>query len=325
MSAIVCAKTGDSSVLEYKTDHPTPKPTSGQILVKNIFAGINYIDTYFRTGLYPAPRGLPMVVGQEAAGTVAAIGPDTTTDLKEGDRVVFLGFGGYAEYTVAPVEKVVRIPEGIKDEDAVGSFLMGMTAMANVQEAYTVKKGDFVLVHAAAGGMGLLMCQILRKIGARTIGTAGGPEKGALAKENGAEFVIDYKAEKDWLGKVKDITGGQGVDVVYDSVGKDTWEHSLEAVKRKGTVVFYGNASGPVPAIPLPKLTAKNSKICRPTLVNYTTTREELEYYANEVFSAVKSGDLKVKVHKVYPLRDAKEAHDDLEGRRTTGKLLLKL
>ncbi len=325
MAAIVCNKTGDPSVLEYKSDQPTPKPTSGQILVKNTFAGINYIDTYFRTGLYPAPNGLPMIVGQEAAGTVAAIGPDTKSDLKEGDRVVWLKFGGYAEYTAAPAEKVVKIPEGIKDEDAVGSFLMGMTAMSITQDSYKVKKGDFVLVHAAAGGVGLLMCQILRKIGARVIGTAGGPEKCKLAKENGAEFLIDYKAEKDWLGKVKEITNGEGCDVVYDSVGKDTWEHSLEAVKRKGTVVFYGNASGPVPAIPLPKLTAKNSKTCRPTLTNYTATREELEYYANEVFSAVKSGDLKVKVYKVYPLKEAKSAHEDLEGRRTTGKLLLKL
>lgn len=325
MAAVVASSTGGPSVLEYKSSHPTPKPTAGQVLVKNTFAGVNYIDTYFRTGLYPSPTGLPMVIGQEASGTIAALGPDTTSDLKEGDRVVWMKFGGYAEYSAVPIEKVVKIPDGIKDEDAIGSFLMGMTAMANAQEAYPVKKGDFVLVHAAAGGVGLLMCQILKKIGARTIGTAGGPEKCALAKENGAEFMIDYKADSDWLSKVKEITNGEGVHAVYDGVGKDTWEHSLEAVRRKGTVVFFGNASGPVPAIPLPKLTAKNSKVLRPTLVNYTATREELEYYANEVFQMVKSGEMKVKVHKAYPLKDAKLAHEDLEGRRTTGKLLLKL
>jgi NADPH:quinone reductase len=202
---------------------------------------------------------------------------------------------------------------------------MGITAISLVQESHKVERGQWVLCHAAAGGMGLLMCQVLKRLGARMIGTAGGPEKCALAKENGAEFVIDYKAEKDWVGKVKEITGGEGVHVVYDSVGKDTWEGSLEVVRRKGSVVFFGSASGPPPPIPLPKLTAKNSKLCRPTMTNYTVTREELEYYASEVFSALQQGWLKVRVHKVYPLKDAREAHEDLEGRKTTGKLFLKL
>ena len=266
---------------------------------------------------------MPMIVGQEAAGTVA--NPNGHSEFKVGDRVVWMRFGGYAEYSAPPAEKVVKIPPGIKDEDALGVFLMGMTAMSLVEESHKVEKGQWVLCHAAAGGVGLLMCQILRKLGARTIGTAGGPEKCALAKENGAEFVIDYKAEKDWLGRVKEITGGEGVHVVYDSVGLDTWEGSLEAVRRKGTVVFFGNASGPTPPIPLPKITAKNSKLCRPTLMNYTYTRAELEHYANAVFSAVEEGWLKVKIHKVYPLKEAQQAHEDLEGRKTTGKLLLKL
>jgi NADPH2:quinone reductase len=325
MAAILTPKTGPPSVFEYTTSQPVPTLQPGQILVKNTFAGINYIDTYFRTGLYPAPPGsaMPMIVGQEAAGTVAD--NNGNPDFQNGDRVVWMKFGGYAEYSTPPAEKVVKIPEGISDEDALGVFLMGMTAMSLVQESHKVEKGQWVLCHAAAGGVGLLMCQILKKLGARMIGTAGGPEKCALAKENGAEFMIDYKAEKDWLGKVKEITNGEGVHVVYDSVGLDTWEGSLEAVRRKGMVVFFGNASGPTPPIPLPKLTAKNSKVCRPTLMNYTATRAEMEYYANEVFSAVKQGWLKVKVHKVYPLKEARQAHEDLEGRKTTGKLLLKL
>jgi len=325
MAAILTPKTGPPSVFEYTTSAPVPTLQPDQILVKNTFAGINYIDTYFRTGLYPPPAGasLPMIVGQEAAGTVAD--PNGHPDFKVGDRVVWMRFGGYAEYSAPPAEKVVKIPDGIKDEDALGVFLMGMTAMSLVEESHKVERDQWVLYHAAAGGVGQLMCQILRKIGAHTIGTAGGPEKCALAKENGAEFVIDYKAEKDWLSKVKEITGGEGVHVVYDSVGLDTWEGSLEAVRRKGTVVFFGNASGPTPAIPLSKITAKNSKVCRPTLVNYTHTRDEFEHYANAVFTAVQEGWLKARIHKVYPLKEVTQAHEDLEGRKTTGKLLLKL
>jgi NADPH:quinone reductase len=325
MAAILTPKTGPPSVFEYTTTQPIPTLQPGQILIKNTLAGINYIDTYFRSGLYPAPPGAstPMIVGQEAAGTVADA--NGHPDFKLGDRVVWLHSGGYAAYTAVPAEKTIKIPAGISDEDALGAFLMGITAIGLVQESHKVERGQWVLCHAAAGGMGLLMCQVLKRLGARMIGTAGGPEKCALAKENGAEFVIDYKAEKDWVGRVKEITGGEGVHVVYDSVGKDTWEGSLEVVRRKGSVVFFGNASGPPPPIPLPKLTAKNSKLCRPTMTNYTVTREELEYYANEVFSALQQGWLKVRVHKVYPLKDAREAHEDLEGRRTTGKLLLKL
>jgi len=325
MAAIRTPKTGPASVLEYTTSQPILTLQPGQILVKNTLAGVNYIDTYFRSGLNPAPPGasMPMIIGEEAAGTVADA--NDHPDFKPGDRVIWLHFGGYAAYTAVPAEKVVKIPTGISDEDALGVFLMGMTAVGLVQESHKVECGQWVLCHAAAGGVGLLMCQILKRLGARMIGTAGGPEKCALAKENGAEFVIDYKAEKDWVGKVREITGGEGVHVVYDSVGKDTWEGSLEVVRRKGSVVFFGNASGPPPPIPLPKITAKNLKLCRPTIKNYTFTREELEYYANEVFSAVEQGWLKVRVHKIYPLKDAREAHEDLEGRKTTGKLLLKL
>ena len=328
MRAILVPKTGPPSVLEPTSSQPVPEPAANEILVHNTLAGVNYIDTYFRSGLYPTPAGaFPIIIGEEAAGTVAAIGSDATTSgLKVGDRVVCMSRGSYAEYMSVPWARAVKIPDDIKDDDAVGAFLTGMTALSFTREAYPVKKGDWVLLHAAAGGLGVLMCQILNKLGARTIGTAGGPEKCALAKENGAEFVIDYKATggKSWLEQVKELTNGEGVDVVYDSVGKDTWEGSLEAVRRKGTIVFLGNSSGPVPPVPLPKLSAKNSKICRPVMMNYVVTREELEYYANAVFDELRAG-LKVKHNEPYPLEEAQRAQEDLEGRRTTGKLLLKI
>jgi NADPH2:quinone reductase len=238
MRAIIIDKTGGPEVLTYTTDAPKPTPKDGEVLIKNTFAGINYIDTYFRSGLYPSPT-LPLIIGQEASGIVSALGPNADKyGLQINDRVVWIKMGGYAEYTTCSCEKVAKIPDGVSDEDAVGGFLMGMTALSLVQESYPVQKGDWVLVHAAAGGVGLLMCQILKSMGARMIGTAGGPEKCALAKENGAEFCIDYKKSEGptWLEQVKEITEGRGVDVVYDSVGKDTWEESLQAIKRKGKV-----------------------------------------------------------------------------------------
>jgi NADPH:quinone reductase len=280
-----------------------------------------------RTGLYPTAKGLPVILGQEASGTIAAVQGSNSYDFKEGDRVVWMQQGGYAEYTAVAAERIIKIPDGVSDEDAVGGFLMGMTALSLVREAYPVKKGDWVLLHAAAGGVGLLMCQLLKAIGARTIATAGGPEKCTLAKENGAEFLIDYKAPSGptWQEQVKEITKGVGVDVVYDSVGADTWEGSLAAIRRKGTVVYYGAASGPVPPFSIQKLAVNNATLLRPTLMNYIFTREEYTHYSGELFKLLKSGELKVRYHKTYPLADVVEAHKDLEGRKTSGKLLLKL
>jgi NADPH2:quinone reductase len=251
MKAIVVEKTGGPEVLELKTAHPVPTPQEGQLLVKNSISGVNFIDTYFRTGLYASPK--PEILGREGAGTVQAIGPNTS-GFKVGDRVAWLATQGYAEYTAAPANKAVKIPDGLSDEDVMASFLSGLTVLSFIKETYPVQKGEWVLVHAAAGGAGFLMTQILKTIGAKVIGTAGGPEKCALVKSLGADVVIDYRSEegKDWVKLVKEATGGKGVDVVYDSVGKDTWEGSLEAVKRKGTIVWFGNASGPVPPIPLP-------------------------------------------------------------------------
>jgi len=326
MKAILVPQNGGSDVLQYTESQPVPQLADGQVLVKNNFAGVNFIDTYFRTGLYPAPGGLPMVIGQEASGTVAKIEGANKFGLKEGDRVVWIGFRGYAEYTAIPAERTIKIPASVSDEDAVGGFLMGMTALSLVKEAYPAKKGETVLVHAAAGGMGLLLCQILRDMGVTVIGTAGGPEKCALAKENGATHVIDYKATDgpSWIEQVLKLTDGQGVDCTYDGVGKDTYEGDLEVAKRKSKVVYFGNASGAVPPFNISRLTAKNISIMRSTLMSYIVTRDEFEFYANGVLDLIKDGKLKIKIHKIYPLKEAKQAHDDLEGRKTTGKLLLK-
>ncbi|OJI96148.1 hypothetical protein ASPVEDRAFT_35491 [Aspergillus versicolor CBS 583.65] len=325
MKAIVAEKVGGPEVLEVRTNHPVPTPQEGQLLVKNNIIGINYIDTYFRTGLYPSPK--PEILGREAVGTVVALGPGANPyNFQVGDRVAWMATGSYAEYTAVPQAKTVKVPQGISDEDAMASFLSGLTVLSFAKETYPVQKGDWVLLHAAAGGAGFLMTQILKDIGAKVIGTAGGKEKVELVKSLGADYVIDYRSEegKDWVKKVKEITNGRGVDVVYDSVGKDTWEGSLEAVKRKGTIVWFGNASGPVPPLPLPKLSPKCVKIARPTLFGYIETREEFEYYVNELFNLLSTGKLKVKIHNVYPLDQVAQAHIDLEGRKTTGKLLLK-
>ncbi|KIW21343.1 hypothetical protein PV08_01923 [Exophiala spinifera] len=326
MKAILVPENGGADVMKYTESQPVPKLAEGQVLVKNNFAGVNFIDTYFRSGLYPAPGGLPMIIGQEAAGTIAKVEGSNAQGFKEGDRVVWMASGGYAEYTAVKADRVVKIPDGIADEHAVGGYLMGMTALSLVKEAYPVKSGETILVHAAAGGMGLLLCQLLRDIGATVIGTAGGPEKCALAKQNGATHVIDYKATDgpSWVEQVLKLTDGKGVDCTFDGVGKDTYEGSLEVAKRKSKVVYFGNASGAIPPFNIAKLSAKNVSIMRSTLFNYIVTREELEFYANGVLDLIKSGKLNIKIHKIYPLKDAVLAHKDLEGRKTTGKLLLK-
>lgn len=241
MKAIVVNEVGGPEKLQYSDSTPVPALQDGEVLVKNEYAGVNYIDTYFRSGLYPISK-FPIILGQEAAGTVAAT-KGSTLGLKEGDKVVYMKQGSYAEYTSVPADKVLKIPSGLSPDIAVGGYLMGMTALSLLREAYPVKKGETVLLHAAAGGMGLLMCQLLRDMGVTTIGTAGGPEKCKLAKENGATHTIDYRATSgpSWVEQVMKLTSGKGVDAVYDSVGKDTWEGSLEVVKRKGKVVYFGN------------------------------------------------------------------------------------
>lgn len=231
--------------------------------------------------------------------------------------------GSYAEYTAVPADRVVKLPSGISDETIIGSFLMGMTAISLIKESYQVKKGDTILVHAAAGGVGLLLGQILKDVGAITIGTASTKEKCDTAKQNGYTHMINYKDIPDWVAEVKKIAP-DGVDCVYDSVGKTTWEGSLEAVKRNGSVIYFGNASGPVPPLNIAMLSKKNTKIMRATLMNYIVTREELEHYVGLLVGYLNNG-LKVKIHASYDLKDVQQAHKDLEGRLTSGKLLLKI
>ncbi|EED23040.1 quinone oxidoreductase, putative [Talaromyces stipitatus ATCC 10500] len=325
-NAVIIETTGGPEVLQFRTDQPVPSPKEGEILVKNHIAGLNFIDTYFRTGLYPSPK--PEILGREAAGTIVALGSGVTNPygFKVGDRVMWMHNSGYAQYTAVPAKTAIKIPDGVKDEDLVASFLSGLTVLTLVKETYAVQKGDVVLVHAAAGGAGILMVQILKSLGAVVIGTAGGAEKVALVKSLGADHVIDYRSEegKDWVKIVKEITNGRGVDVVYDSVGKDTWEGSLEAVKRKGFVAWFGNASGPVPPLPIQRLSPKCIKIARPMLNGYLVEREEYEYWAGQLLELLQSGKLKVKINKIFPLAEVQQAHKDLEGRKTTGKTLLK-
>ncbi|KAK5061073.1 hypothetical protein LTR84_007614 [Exophiala bonariae] len=251
-AAVLASETGGPEVMQYKTHAPVPEPKSGEVLIKNTVSSINYVDTYFRTGFYPSTK--PEILGREGAGVVMALGPNTEQyDIHVGDRVLWLGTSGYAQYTAVPALKTLKLPDAVSEEVAASCGLAGLTALTLVEESYKVEANHWVMLHAGAGGVGILLTQILKDIGAKIIATAGGPEKVALVKALGADHVIDYRSEegKDWPKLVKEITGGRGVDVVYDSVAKDTWEGSLDVVRRKGTVVWYGNASGPVPPLTL--------------------------------------------------------------------------
>ncbi|KAI2640578.1 NAD(P)-binding protein [Hypomontagnella submonticulosa] len=321
MKGVIIDKTGGTEVLQYKTDLPVPALVEGQVLVKNDYLGVNFIDTYFRTGLYPAPQ-FPYILGREAEGTVVKTGGGNLYGLKEGDKVVWMGERAYAEYTGVEASKAIKIPEGLPPKVAAGAFLQGLTALTLVREAHRVQKGDWVLVHAAAGGTGLWLCQLLKAIGANTIGTASTPEKVALALKAGASHVINYSHE-DVKQKVDELTGGKGCIAIFDGVGKSTFDLSMDCLARKGSMVSFGNASGAVPPVAIARLSAKNARLLRPTLVNYIATREELEGYAQGLFDFIIKDKLDVRIHEVYPLSEVARAHQDLEGRKSTGKLLL--
>ncbi|KAL2113484.1 hypothetical protein VUR80DRAFT_3884 [Thermomyces stellatus] len=321
MKAIQVAANGGPEVLT-PTSLPVPQPAEGEVLVKNSYVGINFIDTYFRTGLYPTP--LPFVPGREGAGTVVATHP-SVTGVSVGDSVVYMSNNtAYAEYTVAPSKLVLKVPPGLTEKDAAASLIQGLTAWSFIREAGQVKAGQWVFVHAAAGGTGGLLVQMLRTVGAKIIGTGSTKEKLEIAKNHGADYVLNSK-EDDIPARVKEITGGHGVDVVFDGVGKATFDSDLEIVARKGTVIVFGNASGPVPPVELQRLGAKNVKLMRPAVFAYLVTREEIEGYAKDLFGLITEGKVKIGIHEVYPLNDAKRAHEDLEAARTTGKLLLKI
>jgi len=304
-------------------ERPTPHAGAGEVLVKVAASGVNFIDTYHRTGLYKV--ALPFIFGGEGAGTVEALG-EGVTGFAPGDRVVWaMHLGSYAEYAAVPVTRVVKLPADIDFVNAAAALLQGMTAHYLTHSTFPLKKGDTALIHAAAGGTGLLLVQMAKKLGARVIGTAGNEAKAALARGAGADEVILY-AHEDFAAAVKRLTGGRGVDVVYDSVGKSTFEGSLNSLRPRGYMVTFGNASGPVPDVAPLTLTQKGSLfLTRPTLANYIAPGDELNWRAGDVLRWMSEGSLKVRIHKVYPLAEAARAQHDLESRGTTGKLVLKV
>lgn len=297
------------------------EPGEGQVRIKHHAVGLNYIDTYHRSGLYKI--SLPAVIGTEGAGEVTAVGPGVT-EFKVGDRVAYASpIGAYAEERLIPADRLVKIPDNIDYQTAAAMMLQGMTVRYLLKETYNVGPGTTMLLHAAAGGIGLIACQWAKHLGATIIGTAGSDEKCKLALEHGATHIINYRKE-DFVARTKELTNGQGVDVVYDSVGKDTFPGSLDCLKPRGLWVSFGNASGPVPPFDILMLSAKGSLFAtRPTLQTYTAKREDLVATANDLFDVVGRGIVKIKVNQTYPLKEAVQAHLDLEGRKTTGSTVL--
>jgi len=300
-----------------------PAPGPGQIKIKNHACGVNFIDTYFRMGMYPSPAGLPFVSGNEGAGEVLAVGPDVTEN-KIGDRVGYVSaLGAYAAERVLPADRAVKLPTGISYEQAAAMMLKGLTAQYLLRRTYRVQKGDNVLIHAAAGGVGLIACQWANHLGANVIGTVGSQEKAELARKNGAHHTILYRTD-DFVAKVKEITGGKLSEVVYDGIGKTTFPASLDCIKPLGMFVSFGSASGQVDAFNINILQTKGSLFAtRPTLNHYAAKRDDLLKMANELFEVVASGAVKIPVNQKYALKDAQKAHRDLEGRATTGSTIL--
>jgi NADPH:quinone reductase len=320
MKAIQVQKTGGPEALTL-VDLPVPKPKANEAVVKIAAAGVNFIDVYFREGRYPSP--LPFVDGQEGAGTVTEAGSDVKS-LKPGDRVAYTGvLGSYAEYAAVAADRLVKVPAGISDQQAAAAMLQGMTAHYLVHTTYPLKKGETALIHAAAGGVGLLLVQMAKNLGARVIGTAGSDEKAKLAKDAGADEVIVY-TKQDFEAETKRLTDGKGVHVIYDGVGKSTFEQGLNVLRPRGYMVLFGGASGAVPPFDPLKLTQKGSLfLARPSLMHYIASREELEQRASDVLGWITAGTLKLRIEHIYKLDQAQQAHRDLEGRKTTGKLLL--
>ena len=319
MKAIRIEKIGGPEVLTL-ADIPIPEPKPNEAVVKIAASGVNFIDIYFREGRYAAQ--LPITLGQEAAGTVTAIGSDVRS-VKVGGRVAYSSVqGSYAEYAAVPAERLVLVPDGIDLKVAAAVMLQGMTAHYLTHSTWPLRAGETAIVHAAAGGVGLLLVQLCKALGARVIGTAGSQEKATLAREAGADEVIVY-TEQDFESEAKRLAPG-GVDVIYDGVGKSTFDADLNLLRPRGLLALFGAASGAVPPFDPIKLSQKGSLfLTRPTLANYTAKREEIEQRAGDLFAMIAAGTLKVRVYKEYPLAQAAQAHRDLEERKTTGKLLL--
>lgn len=320
MRAVVVTTPGGPDVMEV-VDRPTPEPGPGEVLVDVAAGGVNFIDTYHRSGAYPLPA--PFVVGSEGAGRVVATGAGVR-DVRVGDRVAWamVPGTGYAEQAVVPADRLVPVPDDVDDETAAAVLLQGMTAQFLTRSTFPVSAGDDVLVHAAAGGVGLLLTQMASAAGARVIGTTSTPDKAALAREAGAAEIVP--ADADLAAEVRRITGGRGVDVVYDGVGRATFDAGLDCLRPRGMMVLFGAASGPVPPLDPQVLNAKGSLfLTRPSLVHYTAERAELLERAGDVLELVRTGRLAVRIGGRYRLTEARRAHEDLEGRRTTGKLLV--
>ena len=319
--AIRIHQTGGPEVLSWETvDLPAPAP--GEATVRQHAVGLNYIDTYHRTGLYPLP--LPSGIGLEGAGVVEAVG-EGVSEVKVGDRVAYAGgpIGAYAEVRNIPAHRLLTLPEAISFETGAAMMLQGLTAAYLLRKTYRVQPGDAILMHAAAGGVGLLLCQWAKALGATVIGTVGSDAKAELARAHGCDHVINYSTE-NFTQRVREITGGEGVAVVYDGVGKDTFMGSLDSLRPMGMMVAYGNASGPVPPLDLLLLSQKGSLfITRPTIMSYTAKRADLVALGEELFDVVASGQVRVEVNQTYALKDAAQAHRDLEARKTTGSTIL--
>ena len=320
VAAVRVHKSGGPEVLTYE-DVDVGAPGQGQIRIKQHACGINFIDVYFRIGMYPAP--LPFVIGNEGAGEVVAVG-EGVKDFKVGERVAYVaGPGSYTAERLLPADRAVKLPDAISYEQAAGMMLKGMTAQYLVRRVHKVQKGDTILVHAAAGGVGLILCQWGKHLGATVIGTVGSKDKAALAKKNGADHAILYRDE-DFAARVKDITGGKLCHVVYDGVGKATFPASLDCIRPTGMFASFGSASGPIEAFNIGILAQKGSLfLTRPTLVSYTARREDLEKAARELFAMVKRGVVKVTIGQTYPLAEAAAAHRDIESRKTIGSTVL--
>jgi NADPH2:quinone reductase len=320
MKAIQVRQVGGPEALQL-VELPVPEPKANEAVVKIIAAGVNFVDVYFREGRYKAVT--PFVPGQEGAGEVVAIGREVT-NVKVGDRVAYaMVQGSYAEYSAVPADRLAKVPQGVSYQQAAAAMLQGMTAHYLSHSTYPLNKGERALVHAAAGGVGLLLVQMAHNIGARVIGTVSTEEKAKLAREAGADQVILY-TQSDFEVETKRLTDGKGLDVVYDSVGKTTFEKGLNVLRPRGYMVLFGGSSGAVPPFDLILLSQKGSLfVTRPSLAHYAITREELEMRAGAVFGMIVAGELKLRIAHSYPLKDAAQAHRDLEGRQTSGKLLL--
>jgi NADPH2:quinone reductase len=320
MKVIRVHETGGTDKLVYE-EAQVPSPGPEQALVRIRAIGLNFIDIYFRTGLYKSP--LPFIPGMEAAGTVEAVGKDVTM-VKPGDNVAYAGnLGAYAEYAAVPAWTLIPLPHALDFRTAAAVMLQGMAAHYLTFSTFALKSGETLLLHAAAGGVGLLLIQIAKKIGARVIGTVSTEEKAALARNAGADHIILY-TQKDFEQEVRGITGGAGVDVVYDSVGRTTFEKGLNCLRRRGMMVLFGQSSGPVPPLDPGILNSKGSiYLTRPTLVHYTATREELLWRAGDILNWISDGGLKVRIDRTYPLKEIASAHQALETRQTAGKILL--